>query len=105
MINSTAPFRRPGHKRLNSIQYFILTSVHTKANKQTKQQQKTFFVFVFVNTELDLDKNIHNPHSPIHLLRTDIIKVMITYLQDYTNYQFCNRIDNSVTYNIYYTIT
>ena len=48
-------------------------------DKQTnKQKQKT----KKVNTELDLDKNIH-PHSPIHLLRTNFIKVIITCLQDY----------------------
>ena len=67
-------------REIYSIQYFILTSVHTKVildkqtNKQTNKQN--------VNTELDLDKNIH-PHSPIHLLRTNIIEVIITCLQDY----------------------
>ena len=45
-----------------------------QTNKQIKPKK--------VNTELDLDKNIH-PDSPIHLLRTNIIKVTITCLQDY----------------------
>ena len=62
----------------NSIQYFILTSVHTKMilDKQNKTNK------LKVKTELDVDKNIH-PHSPIHRLRTNIIKVIITCLQDY----------------------
>ena len=95
-------FARIGDVQLFSVcacrinQYFILTSVHTKVILDKKEKEKKK-----VNTELDLDKNIH-PHSPIHLLRTNIIK---SYnIQDY-ELSICNRNDNiRVIRNIYYTI-
>ena len=64
-----------------SIVYFNVCS-HQDDIRHTNKLYKKEKRKKEVNTELDLDRNIH-PHSPIHLLRTNIIQVIISCLQDY----------------------